>query len=590
MLELSVIRDTVMNVAEAITAALEIETEIINEHLEIIGGTGRYTRKIGSFEEGGDINSGAIYGKLLKSGENYLCKDPASDSEYDPKEGELAEICCPIKLDNKIIGLIGLVAFNEEQRDKIINNSSTLTLFLERMAELIASKLSETEQRNQLQGIVESMHEGLIAIDKDGMIKSCNYECEKLLGLNRSQMEGYPLSRIWDLKEVEKVATSGTAVKDKEVSYKKYNSQEKRFLCTIIPLNSQNTEEYDGTPHGAMILFQNISDVRERMYKMTVIEKHTTIHDIIGESEPMLRAKRRTLQVSSSDSTILITGESGTGKELFARAIHTESPRRNNPFIAINCGAIPEMLLESELFGYEKGAFTGADSRGKPGKFEIAHKGTIFLDEIGDLPLHLQVKLLHVIQNRRIDRVGGTSPIDIDVRIIAATNKNLEKMIAAQEFREDLYFRLNVIPIMIPPLRDREGDIERLLRYALNKFNRLLTKDIRDFSPAALQALINYGWPGNVRELENVVEYAVNMEMGREILPENLPDKILKRQRNPNSKTGLKERMDEYQRMIIEECLNETGRSTEDKIIAAKRLGISESTLYRRIRELGVRG
>lgn len=590
MLELSVIRDTVMNVAEAITAALEIETEIINEHLEIIGGTGRYTRKIGSFEEGGDINSGAIYGKLLKSGENYLCKDPASDPEYDPKEGELAEICCPIKLDNKIIGLIGLVAFNEEQRDKIINNSSTLTLFLERMAELIASKLSETEQRNQLQGIVESMHEGLIAIDKDSMIKSCNYECEKLLGLNRSQMEGYPLSRIWDLKEVEKVATSGTAIKDKEVSYKKYNSQEKRFLCTIIPLNSQNTEEYDGTPHGAMILFQNISDVRERMYKMTVIEKHTTIHDIIGESEPMLRAKRRTLQVSSSDSTILITGESGTGKELFARAIHTESPRRNNPFIAINCGAIPEMLLESELFGYEKGAFTGADSRGKPGKFEIAHKGTIFLDEIGDLPLHLQVKLLHAIQNRRIDRVGGTSPIDIDVRIIAATNKNLEKMIAAREFREDLYFRLNVIPIMIPPLRDREGDVELLLRYALNKFNKLLTKDIRDFSPAALQALINYGWPGNVRELENVVEYAVNMEMGREILPENLPDKILKRQRNPNSKTGLKERMDEYQRMIIEECLNETGRSTEDKIIAAKRLGISESTLYRRIRELGIRG
>jgi transcriptional regulator with PAS, ATPase and Fis domain len=339
-----------------------------------------------------------------------------------------------------------------------------------------------------------------------------------------------------------------------------------------------------------MILFQNMSVARERMYKMTVIEKHTTFHDIIGESEPMRSAKRRTLQVSSSDSTILITGESGTGKELFARAIHSESPRRKNPFVAINCGAIPEKLLESELFGYEKGAFTGADSRGKPGKFEIAHKGTIFLDEIGDLPLHLQVKLLHAIQNRSIDRVGGTSPIDIDVRIIAATNKNLEKMIAAQEFREDLYFRLNVIPIIIPPLREREGDIELLLRCALKKFNKLLSKEIRDFSPDALQALINYSWPGNVRELENVVEYAVNMEMGREILPENLPDKILKRQRNSNSKMGLKEKLDEYQRSLIEECLNETGRSTEDKIVAAKRLGISESTLYRRIRELGIKG
>ncbi|MEL7654516.1 MAG: sigma 54-interacting transcriptional regulator, partial [Bacillota bacterium] len=328
-----------------------------------------------------------------------------------------------------------------------------------------------------------------------------------------------------------------------------------------------------------------------RMYRMTVIEKHTTFTDIIGESEAMLRAKRRTLQVSTSDSTILITGESGTGKELFARAIHSESPRSKNPFIAINCGAIPEMLLESELFGYEKGAFTGADSRGKPGKFEIAHKGTIFLDEIGDLPLHLQVKLLHAIQNRCIDRVGGTSPIDIDVRIIAATNKNLEKMIAAQEFREDLYFRLNVIPIMIPPLREREGDIELLLRYALKKFNGLLNKNIKDFHPEALKLLMNYNWPGNVRELENVVEYAINMEEGNSlILIENLPDKILKRKRNLSSKAGLKEKMDEYQRMLIEECLDETGRSTEEKIIAAKRLGISESTLYRRIRELGIRG
>lgn len=590
MLELSVIRDTVMNVAEAITAALEIETEIINEHLEIIGGTGRYTHKVGSFEEHGDIDSGSVYGKLLKSGENYLCKNPESDSEYDPKEGELAEICCPIKLENRIIGLIGLVAFNEAQREKIITNSNTLTLFLERMAELLASKLSETEQKNQLQGIVESMHEGLIAIDRDCVIKSCNYESEKLLGLKRSQMEGRQLCEIWDLNEAERVAISGIAIKDKEVIFKKNKDHEKRFLCTIIPLNPRNEEDQDVSTHGVMILFQNISEVRERMYKMTVMEKHTTFHDIIGESETMLRAKSRTLQVSSSDSTILITGESGTGKELFARAIHSESPRKKNPFIAINCGAIPDMLLESELFGYEKGAFTGADSRGKPGKFEIAHKGTIFLDEIGDLPLHLQVKLLHAIQNRRIDRVGGTSPIDIDVRIIAATNKNLEQMIAVQEFREDLYFRLNVIPIVIPPLRDREGDIELLLRYALKKFNKLLNKDIQDFTTDALQALINYGWPGNVRELENVVEYAVNMEMGTKILRENLPEKILKRQRNPNTKAGLKEKLDEYQRSIIEDCLNDTGRSTEDKIVAARRLGISESTLYRRIRELGIRG
>ncbi|MEL7656724.1 MAG: PAS domain S-box protein, partial [Bacillota bacterium] len=262
MLELSVIRDTVMNVAEAITAALEIETEIINEHLEIIGGTGRYKQKIGCFEEYGDINSGFIYGKLLKTGEIYICCDPDSDPEYGPKEGELAEICCPIKLENKIIGLIGLVAFNAEQREKIIVNSDTLTLFLVRMADLLASKLSETEQRNQLKGIVESMHEGLIAIDKDFIIKSCNYESEKLLGLNRSQMEGRRLSEIWEIKETERAIKGGIAIKDKEIIYRKKNDHEKRFLCTFIPLNPRDSEYHDSSALGAMILFQNMSVVR----------------------------------------------------------------------------------------------------------------------------------------------------------------------------------------------------------------------------------------------------------------------------------------------------------------------------------------
>lgn len=589
MRDLAMIRDTVMNVAEAITAALEIETEIVNAHLEIIGGTGRYKQKIGSFEEYGDVDSGFIYGKLLKTGENYICVDPERDPEYGPREGELAEICCPIRLEDRIVGLIGLVAFNEEQRKKITNNSATLMLFLERMAELLAGKLAESEQRNRLKGIVESMHEGLIAIDKDGVITSCNTAAEGLLDLKRTQMEERLLSDVWEISDVEKVLKSGIPVKDKEVFYRDKGSREKRFLCTVIPIKAPGEELGDAPPLGAMILFQSISEVRERMYKMTVIEKDTIFDDIIGESEPILQAKKRTLQVSSSDSTILLTGESGTGKELFARAIHSESPRKGNPFVAINCGAIPEMLLESELFGYEKGAFTGADARGKPGKFEMAHKGTIFLDEIGDLPLHLQVKLLHAIQNRRIERVGGTSPIDIDVRIIAATNKNLEQMIAAREFREDLYFRLNVIPVTIPPLREREGDIELLLRYALNKFNRLMHKDIRDFRPEALQALIGYHWPGNVRELENVVEYAVNMETGSEIRLENLPDRITKSRKTEQGVMTLKEKTDEYQRMLIEECLNETGRSTEEKIIAAKRLGISESTLYRKIRELGIR-
>lgn len=590
MLELSVIRGTVMNVAEAITAALEIETEIINEHLEIIGGTGRYREKVGTFEENGDLDSGAIYGKLLKAGKKYVCTDPVSDPEYDPKEGELAEICCPIWLEGRILGLIGLVAFNEEQREKIVKNQDTLALFLDRMAELIASKLAQTEQGNQLQGIVDSMHEGLIALDRHVEIRSCNYECEKLLSIRREQMVGKSLQEIWHIPEVMNVIRTGVSVKDKEVLFHLQNGRDKRFLCTIIPLQASTGEKADAPALGAMILFQNSAEVKERIYKLAVNGKHTSFHDIVGESQAIAEVKKRTLQIASSDSTILVTGESGTGKELFARAIHTASPRKDSPFVAVNCGAIPEMLLESELFGYERGAFTGADTRGKPGKFEIAHKGTIFLDEIGDMPLHLQVKLLHVIQNRQIERVGGISPIDVNVRIISATNKNLERMIETREFREDLFFRLNVIPLHIPPLREREGDVEQLLQYALIKFNGLLGKQIQRFSPSALQALCDYGWPGNVRELENVVEYAVNMENSQEIQVENLPDKIARGALGTKTySTGMKEKLDEYQKMLIEECLDKTGRSTEGKIRAAGLLGISESTLYRRIRELGIR-
>lgn len=591
MLELSIIKDTVMNVAEAITAALEIETEIIDANLQIIGGTGRYKEKIGKYEEDGDLDSGAIYGKLLKSGKSYLCTDPLADPEYDPQEGEMAEICCPIKLEGKVAGLIGLVAFNEEQREKIVGNSKTLSLFLERMAELLASKLSETEHSNQLKGIVESMHEGLIAVDQNGIIVSCNYKCEMLLNLSRERLVDRNLSEVWPLREVRKVIAGGVPIKDKETIFKGKNGKERRFLMTIIPLDPGNDGGLEGPASGATILFQDVSDARARLYKMTANEKNTTFDDIIGESEPMNRAKWRTLQVASSDSTVLITGESGTGKELFARAIHYASPRKENPFISINCGAIPDMLLESELFGYEKGAFTGADNSGKPGKFEIADKGTIFLDEIGDMPLHLQVKLLHALQNRQIERVGGIAPINIDVRIIAATNKNLEEMIAARAFREDLFFRLNVIPLNIPPLRQRADDISLLLDFALKKFNELLHKDIHRFHPEALEALLKYKWPGNVRELENVVEYAVNMETGPEVTLANLPDKISKRTLEvSNKKEGLKEKLDHYQRTLIEECLKETGYSTEDKITAARILGISESTLYRRIRELGIKG
>jgi two-component system response regulator AtoC len=211
--------------------------------------------------------------------------------------------------------------------------------------------------------------------------------------------------------------------------------------------------------------------------------------------------------------TVLLEGESGTGKELFARALHASSPRADGPFVAINCAAIPETLLETELFGYEKGAFTGAAAR-KPGKFEMAHRGTLFLDEIGDLPLPLQAKILRAIEEKRFERVGGTTPLQVDVRVVAATNKNLRAAVAARQYREDLYFRLSVFPITIPPLRERPGDIAMLARHFVDRFSRDLKKKPLVLAPSALEQLQTYLWPGNVRELQNCMERAVILTEG----------------------------------------------------------------------------
>jgi DNA-binding NtrC family response regulator len=242
---------------------------------------------------------------------------------------------------------------------------------------------------------------------------------------------------------------------------------------------------------------------------------------LVGE-DPSLRKVFASLQrAAATDATVLLEGESGTGKELFARSLHALSPRADAPFVAINCAAIPENLLETELFGYEKGAFTGAVGR-KPGKFEMAHRGTLFLDEIGDLPISLQAKILRALEERRFERVGGTASVQVDVRLVAATNKGLRAAVAARRFREDLYFRLSVFPITVPPLRDRPGDIPVLARYFVDRFCRDLKKKPLVLSPPALEQLQAYRWPGNVRELQNCIERAVILTDGDTILPRHL--------------------------------------------------------------------
>src|SRR5262249_8763038 len=276
---------------------------------------------------------------------------------------------------------------------------------------------------------------------------------------------------------------------------------------------------------------------------------------IVGDDVRLKNVSLALHRAAGADTTVLIEGESGTGKELFARALHALSPRNDGPFVAINCAAIPETLLETELFGHEKGAFTGAANR-KPGKFELAHRGTLFLDEIGDLPLTLQAKILRALEDKRFERVGGTMPIQVDVRVVAATNRNLKAAVAARQYHEGLYFRLSVFPITIPPLRERADDITTLARYFIDKFSRDLNKRALSLSPAAEQELRQYAWPGNVRELQNCIERAVILTEGDTIHPHHLPPSF----RTAPAEPAASAELDPWSRVNLSGSLGDVAR------------------------------
>ncbi len=311
------------------------------------------------------------------------------------------------------------------------------------------------------------------------------------------------------------------------------------------------------------------------------------VEGIVGRSREILSVLDIVHRVAPTNATVLLRGESGVGKEVFARAIHFLSPRANKPFIAINCGAIPENLLEAELFGYEKGAFTGAYSS-KKGKFELANGGTIFLDEVGELPLHLQVKLLRVLQEKEIERLGSSKPVKVDVRIIAATNRDLESMVREGKFREDLYYRLNVVPIFIPPLRERREDIPVLAQHFLERFKKEYAKDV-SISHEVMDALMNYEWKGNVRELQNVLERMVILDRDGTLTEEDLPQEM--RRTYPASRETVKipvngESIWDVERKLIERALSETGFVIKE---AAKKLGMTPRQVSYRIQKYGIK-
>lgn len=326
---------------------------------------------------------------------------------------------------------------------------------------------------------------------------------------------------------------------------------------------------------------QKSADILKQAAALIQPVKKSSFDEIIGNSRTIQKVKEEARTFATGTSNILIQGESGTGKEVFANAIHQESKYANGPFIAVNCAAIPDNLLESELFGYEEGSFTGAAKGGRIGKFEMANHGTLFLDEIGELPIHLQPKLLRAIQERKIQRIGSTKQIEVDIRIISATNRDLRKMIDNGVFREDLFYRLGVIPIEIPPLRERKDDIEALAEYFLGMYADMLDKpQIRGFDQEVMHMLRNHAWPGNVRELQNTIEYAVNKCRTDKI---ELQDIVNRMERTRTTATDPVRNLEEVERELIQNALEVYSNTQEGKVKAAEALGISRATLYRKI-------
>ena len=592
--KLRTIQNDAQVISEAISAILELETEIVDETLTVVAGTGRFKKRVGLKEEGGDLHAGYAYGRVITQGKSAIVEDAPNDPQYDPSVHfgttcELAEICCPIIGYGKTLGVIALVAVTEDQRQYLLSRKHQFLEFVVRMAQLLASNANEAETlqkntnvTNQLRTIIESVDNAILSVDKNGTIMHCNQIGADLIRRNKRDIVGRHISRIWPGSPILDVLKTGSGYHWHEESYQSANHN-MDFMVTVNPVVSGSDVI------GAVASFKDVTEVRQKAYDMIITVPRVGVDAIWGDSLPMHKLKETVFQVAQSTSNVLITGETGTGKGLVASAIHHSGPRLAGPFVSVNCGAIPDNLIESELFGYREGAFSGARKGGKPGKFELAHNGTIFLDEIGDMPLRLQPKLLHILQTKMVERLGGVKPIPVNARVIASTNRNLERMIPEKEFRSDLFYRLNVIPILIPPLRERAGDMLILLDKFIEKYCRSEGKVINSVSEDVKDLFLSYAWPGNVRELENTVEYMSSMATTDVITMDSVPARIKKqRQDKTPGDMSLDALLKRYEKNLLQEKLDEIGNLPGKIDILADLLHVSRATLYRKLKKLGL--
>lgn len=480
------------------------------------------------------------------------------------------EILSNINLNNESIGVLSLTSFSQKGHDLIENNIRNYIELTGSISKLISmyasnenSKLDNIILHISLDSIIQDTKNNLILLDSRGTLIHWDKNIQSLFSYCNLYTQ-----TIYQMFPTE---VTNWLFSIKKQSKKCFNIDNVDYIIHCTPLRIESD------------IVGYILDLEKNDLSLDSKEKinNNYLDAIITNDNRMIDIKEMILRISNSSSSVLITGETGTGKEMVAKAIHYTSNRKNYPFVPMNCANIPESLFESELFGYEDGAFTGAKKGGKIGLFEIADEGTIFLDEIGELPIHLQSKLLRVLQDNTIQRVGGTNPIPINVRIIAATNRDLEIMMEEGKFRDDLYYRLCVIPIELPSLKERISDIESLSYYFINKYNEKLNKDIKSISKEAFEILMSYEWPGNVRELENAIEYAINMEETETIQMENLPSRITMNIKTNNIKDFVYEK--EYQ--LIINLLDKNGWDVKGKEQTASELGISLRTLYRKLKE-----
>lgn len=574
------IQPTIQRVARMLASVLQLEVEIVDENLCRVAGTGAYGKFLGRQLSG---NS-----RLLRHVLETKTEKVVTQSRFDPlcegcdsKENcrEKAFLGTPVILQDRCVGVISLIAVTHEQQEHISDNLREFSDYVRHISTIFVSKLLEDQGPGDniskiFATMIDNMDQGVLVVDDENRVQFVNQTALKTLGVVQNNIIGKPI-RFRPLT----------------------------FESNFTHGHMQHIVSWDDKSELIIGQLHNIQG--RQLFLMAFHQSHTSfsvanapdephIEQLVGECRVMRQLKRLISRIAPSPSSVMVVGESGTGKEVVARAIHKLSGRRNKPFIAINCAAIPEQLLESELFGYVKGAFTGASANGKAGLIQAANTGTLFLDEIGDMPLMLQAKLLRAIEAREILPIGASSPIQVDIRIISATNQNLAQFIAEGKFREDLFYRLNVIPITLPPLRERQEDIELLVHYFLHLHTRRLGSVYPGIAPDVVEILRKHRWPGNLRELSNLMEYLVNVVPSGEVidstlLPPNLLNNGTTEQSDVTEVTEAHLSLDdaggtaleEMEKQMIREALS---RHNSKKQVADE-LGIGIATLYRKIKK-----